>query len=215
MRFMLGLLIGAAMVLTLAQVLELRPAETVDWLRSHWSASKATGAFEGAAAASFAGGTDEADPPPVERSTTADQDPGRSHSNEPYPIERDPVERDPVERDPVERDPVDQAGLPAQIGDADQTDTHVAVASTGPEVTQTVADADADADARVETVWTPFYSQLSADGFARRMTGFTAHPFSVRREGAGRYQVVFAYTDEDERARVLSALATATGSEAP
>lgn len=208
MRFMLGLLIGAAMVLTLAQVLELRPAETVDWLRSHWSASKATGAFEGAAAASFAGGTDEADPPPVERSTTADQDPGRSHSNEPYPIERDPVERDPVERHPIE-----QAGLPAQIGDADQTDTHVAVASTGPEVTQTVA--DADADARVETVWTPFYSQLSADGFARRMTGFTAHPFSVRREGAGRYQVVFAYTDEDERARVLSALATATGSEAP
>ncbi|NIP15193.1 MAG: hypothetical protein GWM88_10925, partial [Pseudomonadales bacterium] len=51
----------------------------------------------------------------------------------------------------------------------------------------------------IQQVWVPFRSQTSAEGFARRLSSETEHPFGIDRRGPGRYQVFFAYADEDER----------------
>jgi hypothetical protein len=68
-----------------------------------------------------------------------------------------------------------------------------------------------DLPAPTQTVWVPFRSQMSAQGFARRLTGKLDHPFSVDREGPGRYQVIFSYANEFERLAVLDQVQSVTG----
>ncbi len=63
----------------------------------------------------------------------------------------------------------------------------------------------------VASVWSPFHSEMSAVGFAERLSRSLNHPFSVERRGAGRYQVVFRYTDEPEREALLADAAAVTG----
>ena len=62
-----------------------------------------------------------------------------------------------------------------------------------------------------QTVWVPFRSQMSAQGFARRLTGKLDHTFSVDREAPGRYQVIFSYASEFERLTVLDEVQSVTG----
>ena len=62
-----------------------------------------------------------------------------------------------------------------------------------------------------QTVWVPFHSQMSAAGFAARLSESLGHPFDVERRGPGRYQVVFAYGDETERSALLEEAAAVTG----
>lgn len=64
---------------------------------------------------------------------------------------------------------------------------------------------------RLQPVWVPFHSEMSANGFAARLTTSLDHPFRVQRRGPGRYQVVFAYADEPQRRAVLAQAAQATG----
>lgn len=47
-------------------------------------------------------------------------------------------------------------------------------------------------------VWTAFYSEASARGFARRLSDALDRPFEVRRTSAQQYLVTFRYTDEAE-----------------
>ncbi len=78
--------------------------------------------------------------------------------------------------------------------------------------------ADLRASRRPETiqqVWVPFRSQTSAEGFARRLSDETQHPFGIDRRGPGRYQVFFAYVDEDERQRLLEQVRPLLGTAAP
>ncbi len=60
-------------------------------------------------------------------------------------------------------------------------------------------------------VWEPFRSEMSAVGFADRLTRSLDHPFLVERRGPGRYQVVFGYRDEAERTTLLQDAAAVTG----
>jgi len=62
-----------------------------------------------------------------------------------------------------------------------------------------------------ERVWTPFHSERSARGFARRLTDELDHPFTVERRGPGEYQVVFGYADPAERDALLAEIAVVTG----
>jgi len=62
-----------------------------------------------------------------------------------------------------------------------------------------------------QSVWVPFRSQMSAEGFARRLTGELDHRFSVSREGPGRYQVMFSYANEVERLNLLDRVQAVTG----
>lgn len=62
-----------------------------------------------------------------------------------------------------------------------------------------------------QPVWVPFHSQMSAEGFATRLSRALNHEFRVVRQGAGAYQVVFNATSADERALILAQVTEITG----
>src|SRR5690606_15825827 len=56
----------------------------------------------------------------------------------------------------------------------------------------------------VQRVWVPFHSEVSASGFAARLSESLDHPFGVERRGPRSYQVVFRYRSEPERRALLA-----------
>jgi hypothetical protein len=62
-----------------------------------------------------------------------------------------------------------------------------------------------------QPVWVPFHSQMSAEGFATRLSRALDHEFRVVRQRAGAYQVVFDATSADERALILARVTEITG----
>ncbi len=64
-------------------------------------------------------------------------------------------------------------------------------------------------------VWVSFHSQRSAEGFARQLADQFQHSFAVARQGPGDYQVVFDYASIDERDALLDEIAAVTGYRAP
>lgn len=61
------------------------------------------------------------------------------------------------------------------------------------------------------SVWHPFHSEASAEGFARRLSTQLGHPFSVLRVAAAEYHVVFDYADHSERELLQRQVAVVTG----
>lgn len=59
--------------------------------------------------------------------------------------------------------------------------------------------------------WQPFRSEISAEGFRRRLEGVTGLDYRVVSPQPGEYQVAFAYRDEAERLAHLAAIEAATG----
>jgi len=71
---------------------------------------------------------------------------------------------------------------------------------------------DADEPARQwHAFWQPFHSEISAEGFRRRLEGVTGLDYRVVSPRPGEYQVAFAYRDEAERQERLAAIEAATG----
>ncbi len=62
------------------------------------------------------------------------------------------------------------------------------------------------------TVWAPFYSRASAEGFARRLTETLAQPFEVRRRAAARYEVVYVHQHPQQWADVQQRIDVMFGS---
>lgn len=137
---------------------------------------------------------------------------------------------EPIPR-PPDPNPMDAAGTMAQAGVESNTPRRDRPAGAGTETgTEAVADgvagtlADAGSDAveppvegaaeapvALQPVWTPFHSRLSASGFAEQLTVSLNHPFRVERRGPGQYQVVFGYQDEPQREALLAQAAELTG----
>jgi hypothetical protein len=66
-------------------------------------------------------------------------------------------------------------------------------------------------DAGMHLFWSPFRSEWSARGFARRLTSATQVPVEVVSAGPGRYRVAFSYQDETERLAHIERIETITG----
>ncbi len=64
---------------------------------------------------------------------------------------------------------------------------------------------------RWHVFWNPFRSEFSANGFAERLQQSTGMDFRVTRVGPGRYEVAFAYLDEEQRQSRLTRISAATG----
>lgn len=96
---------------------------------------------------------------------------------------------------------------------ARQTMPASAVAPAVSTQTTAVAAPEEPAASRTASVWIPFHSERSAAGFAQRLARALEHPFDVRREGPGRYQVVFPYDDASRRDEVLARVAMLTGTQ--
>jgi len=63
--------------------------------------------------------------------------------------------------------------------------------------------------------WSPFSSQIAANGFVSRLESVTGFDYRVVRIRVGVYEVAFAYTEETERLDKLSVIATTAGLELP
>jgi len=114
---------------------------------------------------------------------------------------------------PVAGDPPPPAPVPEgpDVAAADPAAADGFSATQPPSVPDAATDPPAESPFRLQTVWVPFHSRMSAVGFAERLTESLDHPFGVERRGPGRYQVVFPYADEPERQTLLAQAAEATG----
>lgn len=93
---------------------------------------------------------------------------------------------------------------PDALSSADETDAEAEVADAGP------AEPD-PAPRQWHAFWQPFHSEISAEGFRRRLEGVTGLDYRVVSPRPGEYQVAFAYRDEAERLAHLAAIEAATG----
>ena len=59
--------------------------------------------------------------------------------------------------------------------------------------------------------WSPFRSELAANGFVTRLQSVTGLDYRVVRIKPGVYEVAFAYTDDDEIDAKLATISSATG----
>ena len=60
-------------------------------------------------------------------------------------------------------------------------------------------------------VWEPFHSEISATGFAKRLSLQLGYPFEVLKQGPARYLVVFDYESDAERSLLQQQIAALTG----
>jgi len=60
-------------------------------------------------------------------------------------------------------------------------------------------------------VWKPFHSEVSADGFARRLSTQLGYPFRALREGPAKYHVVFDYESQEQREMLRAQVEALTG----
>ena len=187
MRFLLGLIIGAAMTLGAADFLEGHSDKLVSEARSLWNdlRSEADELVEARGDPLPEGIADQWDSiidelPAIETAPTADLEPVPFLASEPAIPTLDSLKLSDVNR------PIDDG----HILDEDILDPQSGTAS----------------------VWTAFHSERSANGFAEVLTRETGHAFSIDRRGPGEYQVMFAYADDSERAALLGLIAGVTGS---
>lgn len=261
MRFLLGLLLGVAVVLAGAEGLSddgrARLSALADYAR-HKAAALARAAPPSPAprpvTAAAADGAEPAghpiprppDPRRPETERTADvrtpAEPDASSAaatasaEAVLAVEDSPVGPSPADSSPPGPSPVSPSPLRGAMADADTAETAIPGAGTAdaevadagmPDIerirtdpdTSAIAaparrpqsDAPASGQPASQPVWVPFHSEMSAAGFAQRLSDSVEHPFRVERRGPGRYQVVFAYADEPQRRRLLDRAAAATG----
>lgn len=70
-------------------------------------------------------------------------------------------------------------------------------------------------DLRWHAFWSPFRSQIAANGFVTQLQRVTGLDYRVVNVKPGVYEVAFAYRDDDEIAASLSQISTATGLDVP
>jgi hypothetical protein len=203
MRFLLGLMIGAAVVLLLAGSLT---------GRGDWKGQLTTlaGGLEAMVRGDDGPVDDEMETLPIPAAALS---PVGEPALEPIPRPPDPRPVDtPISEDRetlVAREGVEE---PEQLENAER----VVINQMEPELetepeTQTEPETLTEPEQKSQTVWVPFHSERSASGFAERLTASLDHPFRVERRGPGRYQVVFAYADEPQRQALLTQAAETMG----
>ena len=63
--------------------------------------------------------------------------------------------------------------------------------------------------------WSPFSSQIAANGFVSRLETLTGFDYRIVKVRTGVYDVAFAYTDDSERLDKLSMIASAASLDLP
>ena len=124
----------------------------------------------------------------------------------PEPIKSVTIEPLPAEPEPEKAPPpLGQAQI-TQSPPADET-TELNLAESAPN--QRVSAEDQALETAV--VWKPFHSQVSADGFARRLSTQLGYPFRALREGPAKYHVVFDYGSQEQRELLRAQVEALTG----
>jgi len=167
MKFLIGLVIGAIATLLLATLADYRwqpPTRLAAGVAPDFADFADAAADEKAVAV-----PDEPDPVDI----VVEPDPVRSVTIAPLPALAEPEQI------------VAPPELPAVVATS-----FAATASAAETVVGGGVDSQAEALATA-VVWKPFHSEVSATGFARRLSTQLGYPFRALREGPARYHVVF------------------------
>ena len=215
MRFLFGLIFGAAMTLLVATAMNAPTGKIVGQLVDSWQTAAAW--LEAAAARGDA-------------AQTAQQS---------FPEQAGPVQAGPTRADPPAVDQLTTLApsVPAPETVAAETNAPETVAPDTVDDNQPIVDNQTYASAEPlpelpgtepdlppvpETstvgeavVWAPFHSEASAQGFATRLTHQLSRPFYVKKQRAATYLVVFEYADAAERTALEQQIAYVTGQAAP
>ena len=145
------------------------------------------------------------------------------------PLNRDSVARPADDSAPDQAQPAEaQAEPEPPVAEAETPLSRVAEATGTPGQESNVTNdaGDLDEAEQVLTVsgedlrrwyafWSPFRSQLAADGFVTQLQRVTGLDYRVVKVKNGVYEVAFAYADDDEVQANLSQISAATGLELP
>jgi hypothetical protein len=196
MRFLLGLMIGAAVVLLLGESLT---------GRGDWQARLTTLAAGLETVVRGQGPVDdEVQTLPTPAATLS---PIGEPALEPIPRPPDPQPVDmPVPEEQESLAAREKVGEPEELENAQR----LVINQTEPDL-EIEPETQTEPGPKSQTVWVPFHSERSASGFAERLTASLDHPFRVERRGPGRYQVVFVYADEPQRQALLTQAAETMG----
>ena len=93
---------------------------------------------------------------------------------------------------------------PPEIVETGQPQAPIAVAEDAP-----------PRELRWHAFWSPFASQIAANGFVSRLEAVTGFDYRVVKIENGVYEVAFGYSSDDERLAKLQAIESATGLEMP
>ncbi len=213
MRFIFGILIGAALTLFAATAVDAPTNPLFDKVVNLWDAiieTTSEALFENTAF-----NTSPDTPPNTTRESTAETPESpfaiAVDAESPFAFAADALEV-LAERLPPSVAAVEDVALPTVLTsqvNAEEEESIVDVVSESPEqIPESIPNASMP-------VWVSFHSQMSAEGFARQLSDQFHHPFAVARQGPGDYQVVFDYGSIDERDALLDEIAAVTGYRAP
>ncbi len=136
----------------------------------------------------------------------------RSLQPKPAPIQSvtiAPLPADPVPAPSPELNrPATQPALATRDGKEAIRRPRVVSAQTAP-VTAPAKIASATGETAV--IWKPFHSEVSANGFARRLSTQLGYPFRALKEGPGKYHVVFDYGSDQQRELLQQQVSALTG----
>lgn len=224
MRFLFGIVIGAALTLLIATTTDAPTNPVLERVTGLWEQlidttserlfDRRAHTLPSSATVSAARNVDNLMETAVTPSTPL------SAQQQTEDLRGDPAEQ-PVAQTEDPTQPLEQAGQTArnptepapdvpleisveQIPEASPTDTAATSKAT-------YSAMPAPADNQIATVWVPFHSERSANGFASTLSRHFEYPFSVRRNGPGAYQVTFSYADLAQRETLLMSIAELTG----
>lgn len=116
--------------------------------------------------------------------------------------------------EPVAPNPLDAQALAASVSEpvADSVAERIAEPSAEP-IAEPIA--DSFAEAQWFAFWTPFRSEIAANGFVGRLQSVTGLDYRVVKVKPGVYEVAFAYSEDAEIDSNLSTISAATGLDLP
>lgn len=114
----------------------------------------------------------------------------------------------PATPDPVDVGVAGDRLTPAEAANADELPD--AVAARPPDMPPAL-----DTPQHWYAFWSPFRSELAANGFVAQLQSVTGLDYRVVRVRPGVYEVAFAYEDDDEITAKLTSITAATGLELP
>ena len=208
MRFLIGIITGTALTLFIATAVDAPTKTTLEKIRVHmeklWD-----GLIDSTSDSLF-----HVEAKEVDHQVIADHHPAPAESvsplAEPAPALAPPAELPPLELPMVGATPADAATAPQAPAQQPSPEPEAgALAGLAARTERTLPTEIGEMP--VASVWVPFHSQMSAEGFAARLSRELDHDFSVQRHGAGSYQVVFNATTSAEREQLLARIAEITG----
>ena len=199
MKFVIGLLIGSIGVLAAVTVADYswEPPKRSDFVKAP------------VATASVVAEPEPKEPEPTTREAMSAVEPEVIRSVTVDPLVTEPLAPEPVAPEPLAIEPLAAEPEPAlaPLPGLDVVPGRDVVEETEVAVT----DLAVTPSEETAVVWKPFHSEVSAQGFARRLSVQLGYPFRAMREGPATYQVVFDYSSDEQREVLRQQVEALTG----